>query len=312
MLKNRLFEYLRVKTSCRFSCSLRINLKVNGLALFNSYLYKTRMNIIPLISRNWPFANGSGRFVDKYATNIDLGTGERTARTSDGFPMQVYADDLVGRHILMSGAFDRSISQVLLDHAKPNDVLLDIGANIGYVSAVFLTRVTGSKAVCIEPQPGIVDLLRKNMQQFGDRAEVQQVGLAYEDGSLRFHVNTKNRGASRISSDGEIEIQVIAADKVLADLPRVDLIKVDVEGFEEPIFRSIEVQLNRLKPRAILFEDQTGTAAPTGKIGSILIRCGYRLFGVDKRLLKTSLVPIAVPDDCRFNDYLAVYGSSST
>ena len=264
------------------------------------------MNLVPFIARHWPFSNGSGRILDKFANGVDLGIGEQVAKTSDGFLMHVFADDLIGRHILMSGSFDRSVIQVLLKQARSGDVLLDIGANIGYVSAVFLKRIDKSEVLCIEPQPGVVDLLRKNMAQFGGRAKIEQVGLADKNGYLKFHVNTKNRGASRISADGEIEIQVKMACAVLATLPRLDLIKIDVEGFEEPIFRSIEAELKRLKPRAILFEDQTGAAAPTEKIGAILTRCGYRIVGINKRLLKTELVPINSPEDCRFNDYLAL------
>ena len=280
--------------------------EVNEVAFILCPIYRRLMQLIPLIARNWPFANGSGRILDKFARGIDLGVGERVAQASDGFPMHVYADDLVGRHILMSGAFDRSVIQVLLDQSRNGDVLLDIGANIGYVSAVFLKRVIGSEALCIEPQPGLVDLLRKNMAQFGNRVEVKQIGLADEDGVLRFHVNTENRGASRISADGEIEIHVQMGSKVLAKMPRLDLIKIDVEGFEEPIFRSIEQELVRLKPRAILFEEQTGSAAPSEKIGTILTRTGYRIFGIDKQLFKTELVAINSRDDCRFNDYIAL------
>lgn len=262
--------------------------------------------LVPSIARYWPFANGSGSILDKYARKIDLGRGERVAWTSDGFPMHVYADDLIGRHILMSGKFDRSIVQVLLDHARPDDVLLDIGANIGYVSAVFLQKVSGSTAICIEPQPGIVDLLRKNMAPFGDRAEVFQIGLADRDGKLPFHVNEGNRGASRISEDGEVEIPVREAGAMLRAIPRVDLLKIDVEGFEEPIFRAMGDELKRLRPRAILFEDQTRAASPVGGIGTILTGAGYRIYGIDKRLLKTRLVRIHSPDDCRFNDHLAI------
>lgn len=262
---------------------------------------------IALLARNWPFANGSGRILDKFAKGISLGNGERIAQTSDGFPMHVYADDLIGRHLLMSGKFDRSVVQVLLDQSRPGDVLLDIGANIGYYSAVFLANVRGSAAICIEPQPGIVDLLRKNIAQFGDdRASVTQVGLADQDGRLRFHVNPSNRGASRISADGEIDIPVREASKALRAIPRVDLLKIDVEGFEERIFRSAEDELKRLRPRAILFEDQTGEVSPKGRIGSVLKRLDYRICGIDKRLLKTKLVPVHSRDDCRFNDYLAL------
>ena len=59
--------------------------------------------LIPTVARYWPFANGSGRILDKYAKGIDLGTGERVGWTSDGFPLHVYAEELIGRHILMSG-----------------------------------------------------------------------------------------------------------------------------------------------------------------------------------------------------------------
>jgi FkbM family methyltransferase len=265
-----------------------------------------KMRPVAWLARNWPFTNGSGRFLDKYGKGIELGSGERLVDTSDGFPLHVFANDLIGRHILLTGRFDRSVVQVLLDHARPGDTLLDIGANIGYVSAVFLRSVSGSSAVCVEPQPGVVDLLRKNMEQFDGRAEIIQAGLADRDGTLRFHVNAANRGSSRIRDDGEIEITVREASKVLSAIPRVDLIKLDVEGFEEPIFRSIEDELKRLAPRAVLFEDETGMASPNGKIGAILTRVGYRVYGIHKRLLKTELVQIDSRSDCRFNDYLAL------
>lgn len=264
------------------------------------------MRLSPAIARHWPFANGSGRIIDKFAKGVDYGSGERQAMTSDGFTMRVYADDLIGRHLLMSGKFDRSTIQVLLNLARDGDTLLDIGANIGYYSSVFLQRVKDSRVVCFEPQPGIVDLLKANTGQFAGRAEVYQFGLADQDGELRFHIDHANRGSSRISADGELSIPVLDAAKVFAGLERVDLIKIDVEGFEEQIFRAIERELARLQPRAILFEDQTGGAAPEGALGSILTRAGYRILRIDKRLLKTSLVPVRNAADCSANDYLAI------
>ena len=257
------------------------------------------------VARHWPFANGSGRILDRFAKG-SLGTGKRRAMTSDGFPMNVLADDLIGRHILMTGKFDRSIVQVLLDHAQPSDMLLDIGANIGYVSACFLANVKDSKAVAVEPQPGIVDLLSENLRQFGKRTIIYPVALSDKPGELRFHVDTVNRGASKISDQGEITVPAIRAADLLASLDRLNLIKIDVEGHEEPIFRSIEPELLRLKPRAILFEDHGTDAAPEGKIGSILSRVGYRIFGIEKRLLSTRLVTVGKAEDCRFNDYIAV------
>jgi FkbM family methyltransferase len=256
-------------------------------------------------ARHWPFANGSGRIIDQFCARKFLGHGEVTARTADGVDLQVFADDLIGRHIIISGRFDQSIVDVLLSHARPGDTLLDVGANIGYVSAVFLKRVASSRVICFEPQPGIVDLLRKNMEQFAGRARIFAAGLADRNGSLRFTVDEANRGGSRFDPNGSIEAPVLEARGAFQQIETVDLMKIDVEGFENVIFANAEPELARLRPRAILLEDQTGSVAPNGEIGVILARLGYRVHGIDKRLFATRLSEIESRDDCRFNDYLA-------
>lgn len=264
------------------------------------------VSVVAHLARHWPFANGSGRLLDLFARDADLGGGEKVARTSDGFDIHVLAGDLIGRHLLLSGRFDRSVVQVLLDRAREGDVLLDVGANIGYVTACFLTRTPKSTAICIEPQPGIVDLLRANMAQFGSRAHINQVALSDRSGELRFHVDPKNRGASPLSEEGEISVPAVKAGELLAEIERVDLIKIDVEGHELTVFSAMQEDLRRLRPRAILFEDQTGEAGPDGAIGSILSGLGYDILGLRKTLFRTQLSPVRSRADCRFNDYLAV------
>lgn len=253
--------------------------------------------LIPLIARYWPFANGSGRLIDNFAGGVKLGSGQRTVVTSSGFPITVLADDLIGRHIVLTGRFDHSVVRVLLDHAQPGDVLLDIGANIGYVAACFLHTVPNGMAICVEPQPEIVDLLRRNLEQFG-RNSIRQVALSDRDGEAGFHVNTVNRGNSGIRGDGEVKVPITKAAKLLSAIQKLDLIKIDVEGHELPIFRSMEHELRRLGPRAILFEDQTNCA----EIRDILSRCGYRIFAIKKTLLRTRLIENGEGT----NDYIAL------
>jgi FkbM family methyltransferase len=268
------------------------------------------MHLCVALARYWPFANGSGRILDRCAKGVRLGSGEKSCITSDGFKMNVLADDLIGRHILLSGKFDRSPVQALLNYAKPGDVLVDVGANIGYVSGCFLANVEGGKVICVEPQPGIVDLLKKNLSQFGNRSELHQVALSDKDGDGWLQINSVNRGSSKVVSQRDekvVEVRLINAGSLFATFDRMDLLKIDVEGMEEVVLRSIERELGRLKPRAILFEDQTEEAALDGKIGSILNRAGYDIFGINKRLFKTVLVKVHNYSDCRFNDYLAVF-----
>ena len=91
---------------------------------------------------------------------------------------------------------------------------------------------------------------------------------------------------------------MLEAAKLLRGLDKLDLIKIDVEGHELPILRSIEPELRRFRPRAILFEDQTESS----ELRHILRRCGYSVFGIKKTLFKTQLVEGL----SGVNDHLAV------
>ena len=270
----------------------------------------SRTSIVGLASRNWPFANGSGRIIDKWGSDIRFGSGEQTCRTTDGFGMHVMGDDLIGRHLILSGKFDRSTITVLLDFCRPGDRCIDIGANIGYVACLILNAVPDSWVMCIEPQPDIAALLRKNLAQFGDaRSTVKQVALSDSDSEGFLSIDRDNRGASTLVTEKSAEtvmVPLLPAAGVFAALDRLDIVKMDVEGHEEAVFRSGAAELARLRPRAILFEDQTNRSGPGGAIGKILADIGYRVFGIGKDLLATRLRPLTDGGSYAFNDYIAL------
>ncbi|GLK69726.1 FkbM family methyltransferase [Hansschlegelia plantiphila] len=269
-----------------------------------------RTSILRSIASNWPFENGSGRFLDSVASQCDLGRGEVDCLTSDGFKMRVFADDLIGRHILMSGKFDRSTVAALADFAERGDVILDVGANIGYVSCLLLTLIPDSVAYCVEPQPDVAALLRRNVGQFGEaRAHVLEAALSDEDAELPMRIDDQNRGRSSLDRPSEgrtIMIPAVSTDRYLAGFERVDLVKIDVEGHEVRLFENASAQLARLQPRAVLFESEGAEAAPAGRIAAVLDGAGYDVFGLKKSLLATTLRPIRSAEDCDCNDYIAV------
>jgi FkbM family methyltransferase len=225
--------------------------------------------------------------------------------------MKIRPNELIGRHIYLTGAFDRSTFEVLLMLAKPGDVLLDIGANIGYVSACFLRRVHGSKTIAIDPQPKVIDLLRENLGLFGsDRYQIFPVGISDHDSKAWLEIDEANNGASKVvdsNRENTVEIELWSAQRLFAAIgdQKVDLVKIDVEGHEHAILASCLPFFEKYKPRAILFEDHTKSAAPNGSIGLIFERLGYQVRGIRKRLTKLDFVPITSVIDCQYNDYLA-------
>jgi FkbM family methyltransferase len=221
-------------------------------------------------------------------------------RTTDGVALKVCPNDLLGRHLYLIGEHERSVLDVLRAHSRPGDLLLDIGANIGYVSTFFLHKVPDSSVLAIEPQPGVLELLRENLLQFGERAKIFPVAVSNRAGTMQFAVSDSNRGDGRIDPDGSITIEAVRGDDLFRSISKIDLIKIDVQGHEENVLVSMQETLQRCQPRAILFEDEIGAV---GRIKKFLGALGYKTFAIEKRLFGFALCT----DSRRWvNDYLAV------
>ena len=54
---------------------------------------------------------------------------------------------------------------------EPDDVIVDIGGNVGAFAHACLTRGAG-RVICCEPEPGNVAILRQNLARWGDRVEI--------------------------------------------------------------------------------------------------------------------------------------------
>ncbi len=267
---------------------------------------------VQIFLRAWPFPRGAGRIVDRLFSRLSFDEDVATVRTTDGFEMHIMPNELIGRHIYLTGEFDRSMVEVLCNFAEDGDTLLDIGANVGYVSACFLKNIPNSKVFAVEPQPKILDLLCSNLQQFApDQYRIVPVALSDRDGEGWFEICDRNRGASKLVVEENARttrVAVWSADRFFSnlDIQKLDIIKLDVEGHEESIFRACKPALERLQPRAILFEEQTRKSAPDGPIGILLHSIGYRVFGIRKLLNRIDLMPLSCESDCVYNDYIAV------
>jgi FkbM family methyltransferase len=265
---------------------------------------------VQMLLRSWPFPRGAGWIIDRLFSQTRFGEQTATVQTTDGFSLKVMPNDHIGRHIYLTGEFDRSTVEVLCDFAEPNDVLMDIGANIGYVSACFLTNISGSSVIAVEPQPVIRELLAENLRPFDrNRYAIFEVAMSDRDHDVWFEICPHNLGGSKIvagANNQTINVEAWSAERIFAAINRVDIVKLDVEGHEATIIQAAEKPIMNLRPKVIYYEDQTASSAPDGAIGSLFRRMGYRVFAVRKRLTALDYVIVDSRSDCISNDYLAV------
>jgi FkbM family methyltransferase len=131
-----------------------------------------------------------------------------------------------------------------VEHMPPNDedVVLDLGANIGAATCAF-TRAGAAKVIAVEPEPGNVEVLRRNVADLDPAPVVFHaavVSSSYEDETIPLLVSPgKNQGAhSTLSSDRSrrdtIDVTALSLEYLLDEF-KPTLLKIDIEGAEYQI-----------------------------------------------------------------------------
>jgi FkbM family methyltransferase len=126
--------------------------------------------------------------------------------------------------------------------------ILDCGANVGFASAYFLSCFPDSSIISVEPDSGNFAQLTENLKGFGSRAVSIQAAAWSSCESLYLQedsVRPQNEWGVRVrdragDSDAKAQAWVpgfdIPALIRFGRFPKINLLKVDVEGAEERIF----------------------------------------------------------------------------
>lgn len=138
----------------------------------------------------------------------------------------------------------------------PGDVAIDVGTNLGEV-LLNLARMAGpeGRAIGFEANPTTYQRAVRNIALNPHvTAEVHPLGLGDREGALDFGSRTAgNSGADSILSvgSGKLKVPVIRLDTFVADhgIERVDVIKIDTEGFDLRVLKGAESTIERFAPK---------------------------------------------------------------
>lgn len=137
---------------------------------------------------------------------------------------------------------------------RPDDLFIDVGANIGSYS-ILAAGAVGCKAIAFEPVPQTAQRLELNIlvNNLSDRVEIHACGLADAPGDLPFCIDSDTVNRVVIGGKGGTLLPVDTLDRVLAGrIPR--LIKIDVEGFEGQVLKGAIETLRSRKFSALIIE----------------------------------------------------------
>ncbi|MDZ7629226.1 MAG: FkbM family methyltransferase [Parvularculaceae bacterium] len=158
---------------------------------------------------------------------------------------------------------------------------LDVGANAGLYTlfARSAARAAGRpfRAICIEPSPEMLTRLQFNLDASGAGAEVAIFDCAAgeREDIASFHTNATNRGESRVAAEGEGQVRVRPLAAMIDDAgsPKIDAMKIDIEGSEPEALRGLFASAGpRYRPALIIME----LSHSSGDAAALLAAEGYR------------------------------------
>lgn len=186
-----------------------------------------------------------------------------------GLTWSIDLRDNLQRELLFLGEYDAPTLRVIRERLLPDDVIVDVGANIGAFSlpiARHLHRLGGrGRVISVEPGSESSALLWRHLSGNGltQLIDVERVAFGASVGRAQLRTNSnfsgEDLGTRSVFGDGEIveEVEVVRADESLRlrhGITAVDVVKIDVEGSEMSVLEGMSRWFEEHPPRMLLVE----------------------------------------------------------
>jgi FkbM family methyltransferase len=202
------------------------------------------------------------------------------------------AKDHMHRMIGFLGIYERRMSRYLCD-LPLECTLVDVGANIGYYSCLWLGKNAENKVIAFEPQPMNYKLLERNFTRnnFGSRARALQLGCSCTVGEIDFgnHFGDYETGCGGMINaeedvPGAIKVQVVTLDSFFertTTATKPAILKIDTEGLDDLVIAGASKLITDHFFEVIFFEQNYWRmkilGVEKGTAGKILREAGYHV-----------------------------------
>jgi len=186
--------------------------------------------------------------------------------------MIIFEDDpTIGKSLEHYGEYCYPEIQQMLSLVDKDCFVIDVGANIGTHTLGIAPYV--SKVIAIEPDPENIDLLQKNVgmqdRSVAKKISVNPFALSNQElmSSTQF-----DYGKTKIVPGGNV---VTVTLDMIKGFPRIDLVKIDVEGMEYNVLLGAKNTLMYFRPTVFI---EMQDASMNSLVFDFLDSLGYTMY----------------------------------
>lgn len=237
-----------------------------------------------------PFFKGQDRLFNYLFTHRKFDHQSVIVRPLEGnFKIKCDPATWIGAKIIYTGNYEPALKKVFRSVIKKGDRVLDVGANIGFHTLYFAELVgEDGKVTAFEPVPNNFAALNANLK-LNNFQNIETKNIALSNKQEKLHIaadeNSQNPGAYNLFDlSGDIVIDCFLGDNIIGN-DKVDVIKIDVEGYESFVIDGLLQTIKKNRPTIIFEFDKfyhQKTGRPNDYIFSILQELNYRFMHVYK------------------------------
>lgn len=170
-------------------------------------------------------------------------------------------DVAVVPHLALDGIWEKNMTKAWTGVLKKDQVVLDVGANFGYYGLLAAQRnfSVGQKIIFFEANPDLVPYINKTLSINGlhKNSKVENVGISEKKGTAELtiledfigcsslhtaqHLSSYLEDKMPVEAHRKVKVPTISLDEYCGQnkIANVDLIKLDIEGYEEIAYKGM-------------------------------------------------------------------------
>jgi len=168
--------------------------------------------------------------------------------------LDLYDKGLSG-DLRVKGVREKQLYSILKEIINPGDHVIDLGANIGYYPLIAMTLVGSTgKVYALEPSPQNFKLLNKNivLNSAENVIESFQIGGGSKPQKVKFYLSERSNQHTMLNEiyrfgghqdyllNESLEVDVVDMSSFIMDKPPIDLIRMDIEGYEVSVLQGLK------------------------------------------------------------------------